>query len=202
MRKTFRGVFSLSSRARVRSPGAHMPKLSSTGQAIRAGAGEDGVSQAGDMPTIVEQLTAALAVNMARVIDLFREWDDDGNGMVNQLEFRRALPMLGLKVDRADAEACFQSFDEDGSGEISYEELHGKLRDAMIKGRGIELDASLQAGAMGEITLDSKNKIALRKGLTPGVSGVFGSQIDLDESPGAPPSRTSCVTRCKPIWHA
>ena len=33
-----------------------------------------------------------------RVIDLFREWDEDGDGTVSKKEFRKALPMLGIQV--------------------------------------------------------------------------------------------------------
>ena len=48
-----------------------------------------------------DQLRDALAANSARVIDLFREWDDDGNGLVSKKEFRQAMQALGLgKVPR------------------------------------------------------------------------------------------------------
>jgi Ca2+-binding EF-hand superfamily protein len=33
-----------------------------------------------------------------RVIDLFREWDEDGSGTVSKKEFRKAMPMLGLQL--------------------------------------------------------------------------------------------------------
>ena len=49
---------------------------------------------------LIDQLRNALASNFGRVVDLFKDWDDDGNGMVNRTEFRKVLPMLGLKVDR------------------------------------------------------------------------------------------------------
>ena len=39
-------------------------------------------------PPIVDQLRDALQANLARVIDLFREWDDDASGSVSKLEFR------------------------------------------------------------------------------------------------------------------
>jgi len=41
---------------------------------------------------VQQQLRDALMVNAVRVIDLFREWDEDGNGAVDKFEFRRALP--------------------------------------------------------------------------------------------------------------
>ena len=111
---------------------------------------------------IVEQLRDALSANFARVIELFKDWDDDGNGTVNKKEFTRVLPMLGLKLDRSAAEELFATFDQDGSGEIDYQELHHHLR----AGAGVELDAALQVGAAGEIVLEAQNAIALRKELS------------------------------------
>ena len=35
-----------------------------------------------------------------RVIDLFREWDEDGDGTVSKKEFRKAMPLLGLEVPK------------------------------------------------------------------------------------------------------
>ena len=157
--------------------------LSGFGQALRALDDDDEVY---DPAVLVQRLTEALALQMARVIDLFREWDDDGNGLVSKVEFRRALPMLGLKVDRMIAEQLFDSFDEDRSGEISYDELQSKLRSAMMARAGIELDDALKAGAMGEIVLESKNKIALRTGPAENISAALG-QTQIVTGEGAPP---------------
>ena len=51
-----------------------------------------------DAKPISEQLAAALKTNSARVLDLFRDWDADGDGEVSRAEFRRAMPALGLNV--------------------------------------------------------------------------------------------------------
>ena len=124
----------------------------------------------GDQP-VGEQLRAALMHNFSRVVDLFRDWDDDRNGTVSRKEFRMVLPVLGLSVPRSEADALFSSIDVDGSGTIEYAELHSLLR----AGATVELDASLYAGAAGEILLESSNATALRGGvLKGGVSGVLG----------------------------
>ena len=47
-----------------------------------------------DAAAMVKGLTDALAAQMARVIDLFREWDDDGNGMVSKIEFGQRCQCL------------------------------------------------------------------------------------------------------------
>ena len=73
--------------------------------------------------TVAEQLKQALSKNAGRVIDLFREWDTDGDGQVSKKEFRRAMPMLGLDVPKADIDALFDEFDKDGGGQIGYQEM-------------------------------------------------------------------------------
>ena len=57
------------------------------------------------MSDIATQLRDALTAQAVRVIDLFREWDEDGDGTVSKKEFRKALPALGLKVPREEADA-------------------------------------------------------------------------------------------------
>ena len=47
-----------------------------------------------------------------RVIDLFREWDEDGDGEVDKFEFRKAMPMLGLHATKDHIDALFDSFDK------------------------------------------------------------------------------------------
>ena len=78
--------------------------------------------------SVAEQLRAALDKNLSRVIDLFREWDADDSGTVSKVEFRQVLPVLGLKVPEADADALFDEFDADGSGTMEYVEVVKKLR--------------------------------------------------------------------------
>ena len=129
------------------------------------------------------QLCDALAAKAVRVIDLFREWDDDGTGSVDRKEFRRGLAELGYEGDRTVVDELFNSMDPDGSGSLSLEELNAQLR------RRIELDPSLQAGGAGEIETASTNTHALRKGkaaMTDGGTRLLQG-LDLDESAGGKP---------------
>ena len=101
---------------------------------------------------VQEQLRDILAANAVRVIDLFHDWDDDGDGRVSKKEFRKAMRMLGLNVPRHDVDALFDTFDPDGGGSIDYGELNKALK------RRVALDPSLRAGSMGTIELKAKNK--------------------------------------------
>jgi len=78
--------------------------------------------------SVVEQLKAALDKNQTKVLDLFREWDADGDGNVSRKEFIKAMPILGLDAPKEAINAVFDEFDPDGSGSVSYHELKKMLR--------------------------------------------------------------------------
>eukprot|EP00908_Phaeocystis_cordata_P014396 Transcript_25495.p1 GENE.Transcript_25495~~Transcript_25495.p1 ORF type:complete len:636 (+),score=211.77 Transcript_25495:3-1910(+) len=80
-----------------------------------------------DVP-VVQQIQSALTRNFGRVIDVFHEWDEDGSGTIDRREFRRALPLLGIHLDKQTADALFDSFDIDGDGELDFRELHKRLK--------------------------------------------------------------------------
>ena len=50
--------------------------------------------------SVAEQIGNALRENGARIMDLFREWDTDNDGEVSRDEFHKAMPKLGLDVDK------------------------------------------------------------------------------------------------------
>ena len=76
---------------------------------------------------IGEQIADALAAKTARVIDLFREWDDDGNGALDKYEMRMAVAALGYDAPKHAVDALFNSIDDDGNGWIEFHELKTAL---------------------------------------------------------------------------
>ena len=109
-----------------------------------------------------EVLRSVLSVNLLRVIDLLREWDEDGNHRVSRREFRRALPMLGLAVERADVDALFAQMDIDASGELDLSELQRSLRGTGTGTGGLLPAASLPGGAGAIQTFESMRTDAAR----------------------------------------
>jgi len=108
--------------------------------------------------SVQEQLRDALVANSMRVIDLFREWDEDGNGMVDKGEFRKAMPMLGLHATREHIDALFDTFDSDGSGEIGFKELNRLLRrdvKAEAKKRETKVVARIEVADISKLRRDS-----------------------------------------------
>ena len=127
----------------------------------------------------IKSIRAALLRDMPRVIDLFRKFDRNGDGMVSRAEFREVLPILNLggRVGAPQMDAVFDAVDADGSGFVDYTELQKQLR----KGADVELDAALRDGAKGEIEVEARNKIALRTSALEGELSGARREVSLDE---------------------
>ena len=83
--------------------------------------------------TVSQKLVAALRANRARVLDLFRQMDENGDGEISRDEFMTAFQeedriMDGLDVPTSACGALFDEWDADGSGSISFGELRKILR--------------------------------------------------------------------------
>ena len=72
-------------------------------------------------------LRQALNAAAARVMDLFRDMDTNGDGVISKKEFIIGLEQLGLPGRQASAQ-LFDSWDVDGSGTIEFDELNKVLR--------------------------------------------------------------------------
>ena len=96
---------------------------------------------------MVKELREALLAQetMMRVTDMFKQYDLNGNGKICKEEFRKALPLLGLRgYARSDMDLLFDKVDTDHSDQIEYAELWRLLR----HGQDIRLSTPLQAGAV------------------------------------------------------
>merc|ERR1712196_218649 len=82
--------------------------------------------------SVQEQLRQALNEHGTKLIDLFREWDDDGNGAVDKAEFRKAVAALDYDAPKSQIDALFNSIDDDNSGWIDYHELKQALSDRSV----------------------------------------------------------------------
>jgi Ca2+-binding EF-hand superfamily protein len=136
--------------------------------------------------SVQTQLRDILKENAVRVIDLFRDWDDDQSGTITFKEFRRAIGALGYEAPPDDLRAVFDSFDNDKGGTIELSELNKHLR----RGADILLDPALRDGAAGEIVLESKN--LNRRSLPEQLAVALAAKADAD--PRAALRRTGCCS--------
>ena len=81
-----------------------------------------------DALPISQQIGNALKKNAVRVLDLFRSWDTDGDGEVTRKEFHKAMPELGLDVNKEEIDKLFSEWDADGGGSLTLRELQKILR--------------------------------------------------------------------------
>mmetsp|Transcript_36996 Transcript_36996/g.92465 ORF Transcript_36996/g.92465 Transcript_36996/m.92465 type:complete len:382 (-) Transcript_36996:297-1442(-) len=75
----------------------------------------------------VETWEAALLQNRHALLDLFAEWDVNGDGLISKKEWRKGVEAIGLKAPITEVNALFDSYDTDGSGTIELTEMLGKM---------------------------------------------------------------------------
>ena len=86
--------------------------------------GDFDLDESPDAPPVSEQIVTALMANAGKVLDLFRSWDEDGDGTGGRrTEFHHAMKLLGLEVPSESIDEIFTGWDQDGGGEISLREL-------------------------------------------------------------------------------
>ena len=95
-------------------------------------------------------LLDALARSVTKITEIFEQWDQDGSGMVDQREFRRAVQSLGFgDVSTKQIEDVFLEIDTDGSGSISRHEMKKRLR--KFAGVDVEQLHDLRRAAGGRV---------------------------------------------------
>ena len=142
------------------------------------------------------QLKAALSANMARVIDLFRDWDENGDGMVSKKEFRMAMKFCGFKAAQNVVDSLFDECDVDGGGTVEYSELSSFLRGSGKKdgrgGKGGKGGVKSRAQEeQDELARGAARRAGRRTGLTPCNEAAAMTQIfkALPTAAAPPPKR-------------
>jgi hypothetical protein len=81
-----------------------------------------------NMTDIVGQLKNKFAREPKRIIDIFRAFDQDLSGQIEKQEFRLVLRKMVIVATSAEADAAFDSLDQDRSGSLNYQELCERFR--------------------------------------------------------------------------
>jgi len=105
-----------------------------------------------------EQLKAALSKQAIRVLDLFRDWDTNGDGQVSKKEFRNAMPALGMDLPIDVVDALFDQYDLDGQGSIEFNELKKMLSGTPATKRGSTVTQKRLSTAVKEKPAAASNK--------------------------------------------
>ena len=99
--------------------------------------------------SVAQQLKEALLKNAVRIVDLFKDWDDDQSGTVTRDEFHKAMAELEFNVPKEAIDELFSQWDPDNSGSLELKELEKILKRGDMTEEEQEAQLKLQAAARG-----------------------------------------------------
>ena len=101
----------------------------------------------GDL-TIQEQIFDILKSHSVKLIQLFREWDRDGNGALDKKELRKGIAVLGYAASKKEVDELFDSFDKDAGGYIDFDEFKKVLSAKGVKEAQRAADAAAKVAGL------------------------------------------------------
>ena len=75
-----------------------------------------------------ERLSKYLAKHWTRILDLFRRWDTNQDGLISRKEFTVGMMHLSLLNNEEEAAKLYDSYDTDHSGTLTFAEPNAQLR--------------------------------------------------------------------------
>lgn len=84
---------------------------------------------------VLEKLRKILQSSTKSLNQIFREFDEDGNGFVTQVEFRNAIRKLNLGLSSKDIDQLLIKIDTNQDGKIDYSEFMNKFKDSKLDER-------------------------------------------------------------------
>ena len=66
--------------------------------------------------------------------NLFRNFDNDGDGRISKQEFLKMLSSLGYTISHQEVSQMVNSFDQNGDGEMDYSEFMNMVKYLKSKG--------------------------------------------------------------------
>ena len=78
---------------------------------------------------LTSSMRSKLSNSWVRLCNVFKSWDDSGDGMVTRQEFIRGLAVLGVAASPADVAELFTALDQDGGAQkLDFIELDALMR--------------------------------------------------------------------------
>ena len=77
---------------------------------------------------IMEKLRQIIKTSSQNINDIFREFDEDGNGFISQVEFRNAIRKLNLGLTSREVDKLMLRIDSNQDGKIDYQEFMSKFK--------------------------------------------------------------------------
>ncbi len=86
---------------------------------------------------IAQQLKAALREANYKPMELFRDWDADGNGVLDKKEFQTAMSAIGIPATKEELAAVFDRWDYSKTGGLDFKAFEQGIK-------GVKLAASVK----------------------------------------------------------
>lgn len=156
---------------------------------------------------LANNLMTVIIANKGRILDLFREWDTDGDGRIDKAEFKRALEELEVLKDGKEGieqfKAIWGKFDPDGSGVIDLEELKKIMQTARASASrtqsSLKTATTLAPDGVGEGRQGkAAGRGALSDGAEEGEEGAEGGDMDMRAAHAAYLARRRRVLASEP----
>jgi len=81
-----------------------------------------------DAPSLDSRIGMTIVLSNYKLSDVITRWDKKGKGEIGKGEFHRCIVELGVETCRAETEELFNSYDLDGGGTLSIDELNLALK--------------------------------------------------------------------------
>lgn len=99
---------------------------------------------------VMERLRVIIQTSPKSLDEIFKDFDEDGNGYISQVEFRNAIRKLGLGLSSRDIDALLVRFDTNQDGKIDYTEFMAKFKDTSYDAR-MQIRAQNRMAALKEL---------------------------------------------------
>jgi hypothetical protein len=77
---------------------------------------------------IMEKLRQIMKSSSLTLEDIFKKFDEDGNGWISEVEFRNAIRKLNLGLSSRDIDMIMKRVDMNGDGKIDWREFMAKFK--------------------------------------------------------------------------
>ena len=77
---------------------------------------------------MLQKVKIKLKKELKRVMDIFRDLDESGDGLISKRELYRGMKMLGFKFDAATFSLLYAEIDLNNDGAIEFKELSKAIR--------------------------------------------------------------------------
>ena len=83
----------------------------------------------------MEKLRQIIKSSSLTLDDIFKKFDEDGNGFISAIEFRNAIRKLNLGLSSREIDLVMKRVDTNGDGKIDWKEFCGQFKTSNLDER-------------------------------------------------------------------